>query len=93
MTPEQKILIQSILSRYLSLWEYKAFLFGSRAKGTAREWSDFDIGIQGSQPLSLDQKLNILTDFDDTPYRVDIVDFFTAKEWFKKIALQYIIYL
>jgi predicted nucleotidyltransferase len=29
-------------------------LFGSRARGIARERSDFDIGVMGDQPLPLD---------------------------------------
>ena len=32
---------------------HKVFLYGSRVDGTARPYSDFDIGIYGKEPLPL----------------------------------------
>ena len=73
LTPTQLQLITNILKSRLPQ-ENKAFLFGSRAKNSAREFSDVDICISGS-PLDLKTMAQLKEQFSesDLPYFVDIV--------------------
>jgi predicted nucleotidyltransferase len=55
---------------------HRVFLFGSRAAGTARPRSDFDVGVDGDGPLPLRDFYAIEALFDALPtlYRIDWVD-------------------
>ncbi len=81
--------IKAIISKHLSPQD-RIFIFGSHATGTARKWSDIDVGLSSPFPL----KLNLLAHIDeeledsDIPYKVDVVDFNRVSEEFKNIALQ-----
>lgn len=92
MTREQQILhmIRECLARFdESLRGYQVFLFGSRAAGTARERSDFDLGVFGKEPLPLKRFYEIETALEDLPtlYRIDWVDLNRASDRFRKAAL------
>jgi predicted nucleotidyltransferase len=69
--------------------KYAVFVFGSRARGKTGKATDVDIGILGHEPFTLDQlaALHSLIEESIVPYKVDIVDFFSAEETFKSIAL------
>ena len=84
------VFTKKIVLRHLPKNEFKVFLFGSRAVGNAKLKSDIDIGIWGKQALSLKIKIAIEEDIEESivPYKVDIVDFWTVDETFKKYALQ-----
>lgn len=64
-------------------------LFGSRARGDHRETSDFDIAVRfRSAPTSVWARL--LVDLQEEPitlYRVDLVDFSSLSDEFKKRIL------
>lgn len=53
-------------------------LFGSRAKGNAREDSDIDVGVVTDKALELDEKLKLITDiaekFKFNEDKLDVVD-------------------
>lgn len=70
---------------------YRVFPFGSRAEGTARPRSDFDIGILGDQPLSRALFFEIQDRLENirTLYRIDLVDFTRVNSGFKSEALQH----
>ena len=70
--------------------EYQAFLFGSRATGTAKKWSDYDVGILGKKPLDSVLKVTIEEDLENSnvPYFVDIVDFYKVTDRFKTVAMK-----
>lgn len=72
----------------LSGW--KIVLFGSRAGGTARDRSDFDIGIVGPGPLPLETFFRIEDRLDhlDTLYKLDWVDLNRADVSFRDEALR-----
>ena len=72
---------------------YKVFLFGSRACGNARHYSDIDIGVIGNAKLSSIIKAEIEMELEESivPYKVDIVDFYAVSAEFKKYALEKII--
>ena len=61
--------------------------FGSRATGRAKPYSDLDLAISGGKPLGIDLIAQLAEAFgeSDLPYKVDIVDWTTASEAFKKV--------
>jgi predicted nucleotidyltransferase len=54
----------------------KAWVFGSRATGRARRYSDLDLAIDAGRRLSLDELAELAEAFSDSdlPYKVDLVD-------------------
>lgn len=54
----------------------KAWVFGSRATGRARRYSDLDLAIDAGRRLTLDETARLAEAFSDSdlPYRVDLVD-------------------
>lgn len=86
-------IIKQIIRRHLPDTSYKSFIFGSRATGTNRQFSDIDLGILGPKSLSPQEYISIKDDLDqsDIVYRVDLVDFTNVSDNFKQIALNNII--
>ena len=56
----------------------KAWVFGSRATGRARRYSDLDLAIDAGRRLTLDEIARLTEAFSDCdlPYRVDVVDWY-----------------
>jgi type I restriction enzyme S subunit len=81
--------IEDIIRTELDLSQYRAFFFGSRVTGTARDTSDLDIGIEGNEPLPLEQMALLNDKFDslNTLLKIDLVDFSLASDDFKDVAL------
>ena len=54
----------------------KVWVFGSRATGGARRYSDLDLAIDAGRPLTLDEIAGLTEAFSDSdlPYRVDLAD-------------------
>ena len=78
-------IVQDILKKHVPTHEVWAF--GSRAKWLAKEYSDLDLCILGETPLSF-RTLGLLEEaFEDSdlPYTVDVVDWATTSESFRKI--------
>ena len=88
LNPKHLKTIQYILAEYVP--EYEVCAFGSRVKWTAKDYSDLDIAIVGSKPLSLRQKRRLTEAFEESnlPIRVDIVDWQSISEGFKKIIAE-----
>lgn len=86
--------IKQIVFKHLSPKEYKIFVYGSRATGRARQWSDWDIGIMGGHPVDSTALMNAEEELEeslDIPYNVDIVDFSTVSQRFRDLALAKVI--
>jgi predicted nucleotidyltransferase len=63
----------------------RAYVFGSRAHGGARRYSDLDLALEWSGPLGLD-RLGAIAEAlseSDIPYKVDIVDLATVDPSFR----------
>lgn len=60
--------------------EHRAAVFGSRARGGARRYSDLDLLLTGARPLSPREQgdLHEALDESDLPYRVDLIDAHSA---------------
>lgn len=67
---------------HLEVWA-----FGSRARHTEKPYSDLDLALITHEPLSLADMANIQSAFEasDLPIRVDIVDWASTSEAFRKI--------
>jgi len=63
------------------------YVFGSRAKGTARKVSDLDLAIDAHRKLTLSEEIALKEAFDesDLPMKVDIVDLHSVSESFKEM--------
>jgi len=65
----------------------KAWVFGSRATGRARRYSDLDLLIDAGRRLTFDETAKLADAFSDSdlPYRVDVVDWQTIDDRFRAL--------
>lgn len=83
--PLQDYIIPTLTPRSEKLGA-KFFLFGSRAKGTATPYSDRDIGYQAKRALSVSELHALQALFEESPRKVDIVDFSKKNNNFSRLA-------
>ena len=76
--------VRRILGEHVPALEVRAF--GSRVAWNARETSDLDLALMTDEPLSIDRTAALRAAFTDSdlPFRVDIVDWATTSESFRK---------
>lgn len=80
--------VKAILHSFLP--GVKATVFGSRLKPNHHPYSDLDIALQSTAPISLHQ-LSVLEEAfsnSDLPYKVDIVDLSRVSPEFRRIVEQ-----
>jgi uncharacterized protein len=78
-------ILRDVLRAYLPA-DARAYVFGSRARGGARRYSDLDLALEWDRPLGLDliaQIAEALSD-SDLPFKVDIVDLSVVAPAFRK---------
>lgn len=93
IAPEALTLLQGILNSHIPGAEI--WVFGSRAKGTARRGSDLDLAIDAGAPLQPSARIELAEALDEAPlaFNVDLVDLRTVSPEFRahidahKIAL------
>ena len=85
--PDHWNIVRDILRRCLPAGT-TVRIFGSRARRTARPYSDLDIAIKGPHPLGFDLIGQIAEAFSDSdlPYKVDIVDLAAVDPGFAAIV-------
>ncbi len=85
MRPEHLAIVRDILRRCVP--DREVWAFGSRARGTAKPYSDLDLAIIGEAPLSLDVSAILAEALSesDLPYKVDVVDWATTDDGFRDI--------
>ncbi|NJB77818.1 restriction endonuclease subunit S [Xanthomonas arboricola] len=83
--PDHWQIVRDILRKHVP--QYEVWAFGSRAKWLAKQYSDLDLAIITDQPLSLSISAALADEFSesDLPWKVDIVDWATTGESFRKI--------
>ncbi len=83
--PDHWKIVSDILRKRVP--EYEVWAFGSRAKWSAKEYSDLDLAFISNKPLSIEVGALLSEDFSasDLPFRVDVVDWATTSESFRKI--------
>lgn len=84
--------IRDVLQANIDLQLYKPFYFGSRVQDNNTSRSDIDLGVLGPAPIPVRQKLDIIEALENLPtlYKIDLVDFATVSEQFKKEAMKFI---
>ena len=77
--------VRCILREYAPGLEVRAF--GSRVSWTARETSDLDVALLTEEPLGIARMTNLKAAFTKSylPFRVDIVDWASTSENFRKV--------
>jgi type I restriction enzyme S subunit len=88
LTPEQRAIVRDILQSHLPP-SAKIWVFGSRATGGAKPFSDLDLAIDAARPLTLDETASLRDAFSesDLPWKVDVVDTHTIDAGFRQIIL------
>lgn len=75
LTEEQSRGIRKIFDKTLPQGIH-VYLFGSRARGTNRKYSDMDLALESSSAIASDVMLKLYDEFEesDLPFRTEIVD-------------------
>ncbi len=74
LEPRHLDLVKLIMQRHVP--KARLVAFGSRVKGTARKFSDLDLAVDTTAPLTLHALALIDADLEesDLPIRVDVID-------------------
>jgi type I restriction enzyme S subunit len=85
ISPAQWKIVRDILQQNAP--QYPVWAFGSRAKRTAKPFSDLDLAIITKQALDRSVSAALAEDFSesDLPFKVDIVDWASTSAAFRKI--------
>lgn len=83
--PEHWVIVRDILLKRIP--QYEVWAFGSRAKWNAKKYSDLDLAVITDKPLVLSVTAALADDLSesDLPWKVDVVDWATTSESFRKI--------
>jgi predicted nucleotidyltransferase len=86
LQPEELAILRAVLAIYLpsktAIW-----VFGSRATGGARRYSDIDLAFEGIEPLDVDMlgALREALSESDLTIKADVVDLRAADPAFRRI--------
>lgn len=82
--PDHWKIVQRILQEHVP--DLEVWAFGSRAKWSTKEFSDLDLAIITDEPLPLDTStaLNEAFPESDLPWKVDVMDWVSVENEFKK---------
>lgn len=85
---EELRIIREILARVLP--QARVMIYGSRARGTHRRYSDLDLALMTERPLDLSVRAELSEAFSesDLPYRVDILDWASTSQSFRDAIQQ-----
>ncbi len=88
LPPDHRRLVLEILRAHLPR-NTKAWVFGSRASGRARRYSDLDLAIDAGRRLTLDEVARLAEAFSDSdlPYKVDLVDWHDIDDRWRRIIM------
>lgn len=62
-----------IIRKILAMFSVESYIFGSRAKGTARQYSDLDIVLKGDVDRETLSKIRDAFEESNLPYKVDVI--------------------
>lgn len=85
-----KMLVDLFASKSADLVKHRVLLFGSRAQGTAKQRSDFDLAVDGDEPLPLGKFYELEDALEALPtlYSFDWVDLASANSRFRDEAIK-----
>lgn len=77
LTDKERLNLEEIVKKYAVDQTYRVVVFGSRATGQAKKYSDLDVALIGHNPVSnrVMAYLSEALDNSSLPYTVDIIDF------------------
>ncbi len=76
------VFIKNIILKYLP--ESRIYIFGSRATGHARKYSDVDVAVEDiSMTDKIQMQIEIELENSTLPYEVDVIDLNNISERFK----------
>jgi uncharacterized protein len=86
LSAEHRQLVLELLAELLPA-SAQVWVFGSRATGRARRYSDLDLLIDTGRRLSIEEAAVLREAFEesDLPYRVDIVDWHGIGDRFRRL--------
>jgi predicted nucleotidyltransferase len=75
LSPDERAIVCDVLCRHLPMGA-QVWVFGSRATGNARRYSDLDLALEADRPLELAVLADIAEALSesDLPYKVDVID-------------------
>ena len=87
LAPAQAEEVRGILAQYVP--DCEVVVFGSRANGKARKYSDLDLAIIGNHPLSLRRLAELRDALSESrlPIVVDVLDWHMLTAEFRKLVL------
>jgi type I restriction enzyme S subunit len=87
LDPGQLAEVRGILARYVS--EYEVVVFGSRANGNARKFSDLDLALIGNQALPLRRLAELKDALSESrlPIMADVLDWHALTAEFRRLVL------
>lgn len=80
LEPRHLVIVKDILKKH----EIKAYVFGSRAKNTAKPLSDLDLCLKDNYDKSTIRKLQDAFEESDLPFKVDVVAWNEISQGFKE---------
>ena len=86
LTPDEAATVRAILQRIVPPGT-AVHVFGSRAGGDPKPWSDLDLALEGPAPLPLALMAELAEAFDesDLPWKVDLIDRSSVSDEFGRI--------
>ncbi len=76
--------VKQTIANYLR--DYELYIFGSRAKNNAKEYSDIDLAIDSTELTpEIKSKIEAFFEASTLPYEVDIIDLNNITENFKQL--------
>ena len=89
LTDRELSVVNAILRAHLPN-SVKVHVFGSRARGPAKAWSDLDLVLEAPAPLSLELFATLAEAFEESelPWKVDIVDRKAVSDGFGRLIDQ-----
>lgn len=83
--PQHWEIVRGILQKHVP--DLEVWAFGSRAKWSAKPYSDLDLAVITNHALPLNTSASLADDFSesDLPWKVDVVDWASTGESFRKI--------
>ena len=88
LDPGQLAEVRGILARCVS--EYEVVVFGSRANGNARKFSDLDLALIGNHALPLRRLAELRDALSESrlPIKVDVLDWQALTAEFRRLILR-----
>jgi UPI00006A2470 related cluster len=83
--PDHWKIVQRILQKHVP--DLEVWAFGSRAKGSAKEFSDLDLAIITDEPLPIDTSAALNKSFSDSdlPWKVEVADWSSVSGFHRSV--------